>query len=403
MPLTDMQAKKAAPKDKPYRLTDGAGMYLEISPAGGKYWRLKFRVDGKEKRLALGVYPEVTLGEARIRRDDARRLISQGIDPSEKRKIDKRARSELAANTFEAVSREWYAKRVPTWSEKYASGTLARLEQGLFPWIGAMPIQNVKATDLLACLRRIEQRGAIETAHRTKGIAGEIFRYAIATGRAERDAAADLKGALTSVRVQHLKAVTEPKAVGALLRAIDAYEGGLIVRSAFRLGPLLFVRPGELRAAKWAEIDLDVGEWRYRVGKTGIDHIVPLCSQALAILKELQPLTGHGVYVFRSERGDRPMSENTLRVALIAVGYGDLQTAHGFRATARTLLDEELGYPPHIIEQQLAHAVQDPMGRAYNRTAHLAERRRMMQEWADYLDRLKVGAEVVPLRPRSTG
>lgn len=398
MPLTDLQAKKAAPKDKPYRLADSAGMYLEVQPNGGKYWRLKFRFAGKEKRLALGVYPEVSLGEARNARDAARRLLATGVDPSLARKAQKAARATAHANSFEAIAREWHAKRLPKWSTKYASGALAKLEQGLFPWIGSRPISEITAPELLQCLRRIESRGAVDTAHRTKGIAGEVFRYAIATARAERDPSADLKGALTPVKVQHLKALTEPTDVAPLLRAIDTYSGGPVVRAALRLAPMLFVRPGELRRAEWADIDLDAAEWRYLVTKTQTQHIVPLPAQAVEILTDLNALTGAGRYVFPSGRGaSRPMSENGVTAALHTLGFGDVMSGHGFRAMARTILDEVLGVRPDLIEHQLAHAVRDPNGRAYNRTAHLAQRREMMQQWANYLDKLKAGAEVIPL------
>ncbi|MEC5397927.1 tyrosine-type recombinase/integrase [Uliginosibacterium sp. H1] len=399
MPLTDLQARKALPKDKPYRLADGAGMYLEVHPNGSKYWRLKYRFANKEKRLALGVYPDTSLGEAREQRDEARKLLAAGVDPGLARRAQKAARATAHANSFEAVAREWYAKRLPTWSEKYASGALAKLEQGLFPWLGSRPIAEVKAPELLQCLRRIEGRGTIDTAHRTKGIAGEVFRYAVATGRAERDPSADLKGALAPVKVQHLKALTEPAQVAPLLRAIDGYSGGPVVCAALRLAPMLFVRPGELRRAEWVDIDLAAEEWRYTVTKTDTQHIVPLPSQAVAILRELQAITGEGRYVFPSGRGaSRPMSENGVTAALHAMGFGDVMTGHGFRAMARTILDEVVGVRPDYIEHQLAHAVRDPNGRAYNRTAFLAERKKMMQTWADYLDRLKSGAEVIPLR-----
>ncbi len=344
------------------------------------------------------VYPEVSLGTARYLRDEARKLIAASVDPSNARKAQKAARATAHANSFEAIAREWYAKRLPSWSDKYAFGTLSRLEQGLFPWIGSLPVSEIKAPDLLQCLRRVEERGAIDTAHRTKGVAGEVFRYAIATGRAERDPSADLKGALTPVKVQHLKALTEPKDVAPLLRAIDVYTGGMVVRAALRLAPMLFVRPGELRRAEWADVDLEVAEWRYVVTKTDTPHIVPLPTQAIEILKELQALTGDGRYLFPSGRGaSRPMSENGITAALHTMGFGGVMTGHGFRAMARTILDEVLGARPDFIEHQLAHAVRDPNGRAYNRTAHLPERRKMMQQWADYLDMLKTGADVIPL------
>lgn len=397
MPLSALAVKNAKPDAKPYKLSDGRGLYLLVN-ATGKYWRLDYRFEGKRKTLALGVDPDTSLADARNKCDEARKLLAQGVDPGEARKAHKASRLTAHANSFEAVAREWYAKRLPTWSAKYAFGTLSRLEQGLFPWIGAIPIAEVKAPDLLACLRRIEERGAIDTAHRTKSVAGEVFRYAIATGRAERDPSADLKGALTPVRVQHLKSLTEPKDVAPLLRAIDAYSGGPVVKAALRLAPMLFVRPGELRRAEWSQFDLEIGEWRYTVTKTNTPHIVPLPTQAIAILKELQPLTGDGQYLFPGGRSiKRPMSDNAITAALHTMGFGDVMTGHGFRAMARTILDEVLGFRPDFIEHQLAHAVRDPNGRAYNRTAHLAERRKMMQQWADYLDKLKAGAEIIPM------
>ncbi len=398
MPLTDLQAKKAAPKEKPYRLTDGGGMYLEVTPSGGRYWRLKYRFAGKEKRLGLGVYPGVSLSEARDKREAARKLIAQGIDPSAERKQAKLAGQARAANTFESVGLEWHAKQGAKWSETYRHNVLTLLQRWLFADLGARPIADMNAPELLAALRRPEAKGAHETAHRLRRLAGEILRYAIATGRAERDIAADLKGALSPMTVRHMPAVTEAPQVAQLLRALDAYNGWGVVRCALRLAPLVFVRPGELRAARWEDIDLEAGLWSYTISKTKTAHIVPLSRQAVALLREIQPLTGQSPYVFPSPRGQRPMSENALRMALIALGYGETQTPHGFRALARTLLDEVLGFPPYIIEQQLGHAVRDQQGRAYNRTAHLPQRKAMMQAWADYLDKLKEGAEIIPLR-----
>lgn len=407
MPLTDTAIRNAKPKERPYKVADEKGLYLEVSPAGGKWWRFKYRYLDREKRLSLGTYPDVPLARAREKRDDARRLLADGIDPSEHRKVTKAMKAERAANSFEAVAREWFAKHSPGWAPSHSDNLRARLENDVYPWIGGRPIGEITAPELLAMLRRIEGRGAIETAHRVRGDCGRVLRYAIATGRAERDSAADLRGALPPVRPKHLAALTDPKEVGALMRAIDAYQGGFVVRCALRLAPLVFVRPGELRQAQWTDVDLDAAEWRYSVSKTqhsGVSqHIVPLSRQALAILREIHPLTGHGRYVFPSNRGQgRPMSENTIRVALLAIGYGgEVMTGHGFRATARTLLDEALGYPPHLIEHQLAHAVRDPLGRSYNRTTHLDERRAMMQRWADYLDGLKEGAQVIPFPGRA--
>ena len=397
MPLTDTAIRNAKPRVTPYRLADERGMYLEVAPAGGKWWRLKYRIGGKEKRLSLGVYPDVSLAVARERRDAARKLVADGVDPSENRKAQKAAKTERAANSFETIAREWYAKFAPGWVTGHGDKIIRRLERDIFPWVGEKPIAEVTAPDLLKALRRIEERGAIETAHRAMQNCGQVLRYAIATGRAERDVSADLRGALATVKGGHHAAITEPKELAPLLRAIRGYEGSLATRSALQIAPMVFVRPGELRSAEWAHIDLDRAEWRYLVTKTSTEHIVPLARQAVAILRELQPLTGAGRYVFPSARGDeRPMSDVTLTAALRRLGYsGDQATIHGFRATARTILDEVLGFRPDLMEHQLAHAVKDPNGRAYNRTAHLEARRDMMQKWADYLDVLVSGGKVI--------
>lgn len=391
MPLSDAAIRKAKPADKTQRLFDGGGLYLEITPAGGKLWRQKYRFGGKEKRLAHGTYPEVSLAEARERRDNARRLLAAGTDPGEHRKAEKQAGEDRAANSFEAVAREWFGKFAPNWVASHAGKIMGRLENDLFPWIGSRPVAEIKAPELLRCLRRIESRGALETAHRVLQNAGQVFRYAIATGRADRDPSTDLRGALAPWKPQHYPAPTDPKAVGELLRAIDGYTGGHVVKSMLRLAPLVFVRPGELRQAEWAEIDLEAAEWNIPAHKMKMrePHMVPLSRQAIEILTDLQPLTGNRAHVFPGGHDPRkPMSEAALNAALRRMGYDKTtMTAHGFRAIARTLLDEELGFRPDYIEHQLAHAVRDPNGRAYNRTAHLAARRKMMQAWADYLDR----------------
>ncbi len=391
MPLSDTAIRKAKPTDKTQRLFDGGGLYLEITPAGGKLWRQKYRFGGKEKRLAHGTYPEVSLAEARERRDDARKLLAAGTDPGEHKKAEKLAGEDRAANSFEAVAREWFGKFAPNWAASHAGKIMGRLENDLFPWIGSRPVAEIKAPELLRCLRRIESRGALETAHRVLQNAGQVFRYAIATGRADRDPSTDLRGALAPWKPQHYPAPTDPKAVGELLRAIDGYTGGNVVKAMLRLAPLVFVRPGELRQAEWAEIDLEAAEWNIPAHKMKMrePHMVPLSRQALEILTDLQPLTGNRAHVFPGGHDPRkPMSEAALNAALRRMGYDKTtMTAHGFRAIARTLLDEELGFRPDYIEHQLAHAVRDPNGRAYNRTAHLAARRKMMQAWADYLDR----------------
>lgn len=399
--LTDPKCKNAKPKDKSYKLADEKSLYLEVMPNGAKYWRMKYRHGGKEKRLAFGVYPETGLKEARAKRDEARKLLADGADPGETRKAMKAAQV-ADAETFEVVAREWFAKNSPTWAENHRNRTIRRLERDIFPWLGNIPIRDINAPKLLGALRRVESRGAVETAHRALQNCGQIFRYAIATGRAERDISSDLKGALPPVKGKHFAAVTDPKQVSELLRAIYDYQGTFTVQCALKLAPLFFVRPGELRQAEWTHFDLNTAEWRYTVTKTDTAHIVPLATQAVTILQELYALTGHGRYVFPSARtpnGSRPMSDVALLAALRRMGFSkDEATVHGFRALARTVLDEVLGFRPDFIEHQLAHAVRDPNGRAYNRTAHLPERRNMMQAWADYLDNLKKGADVLSFK-----
>jgi integrase len=362
---------------------------------------LKYRFDGKEKRLSLGVYPDVSLKDARERRDEARKLLANDIDPSENRKAAKAAKVARSANSFEVVAREWFAKYESNWSANHANRIIRRLERDIFPWIGGKAIADITAPQLLESVQRIEKRGALETAHRALGNCGQVFRYAVATGRAERDPSGDLRGALPPVKGTHFASVTEPKQVAGVLRALDGYEGTLPVRCALRFAPLVFVRPGELRHAQWEDIDLDNAEWRYTVSKTKTQHIVPLSTQAIEILQELHPLTGHGRYVFpsaRNPKGDRPMSDNAVLSAMRRMGINkDEMSGHGFRPMARTILDEVLGFRPDYIEHQLAHAVRDPNGRAYNRTAHLPERKKMMQEWSDYLDKLKAGAKIIPI------
>lgn len=399
MALTDIAIRSAKPADKPIKLTDGGGLYLLLNPNGSRWWRLDYRYGGKRKTLSMGIYPDVGLKDARIRRDDARKLLASDVDPGENRKAVKAAKFERATNSFEAIAREWFARNSATWKASHGDRIIRRFERDLFPWIGGKPISELTAPEVLAAVRKIEDRGALETAHRALSNCGQVFRYAIATGRASRDISADLRGALTPVKTEHFPAITEPKQVGALLRAMDGYTGSQIVRYALRLAPLVFVRPGELRNAEWAHIDLAAAEWRYTVTKTNTPHIVPLSRQAVEILTELQALTGDGRYLFPSARtNSRPMSDNAILSALRRMGIEkDEMTGHGFRAMARTILDEVLGVRPDYIEHQLAHAVRDPNGRAYNRTAHLPERRKMMQQWADYLDKLKAGAEIIPL------
>jgi integrase len=400
MPLTNTAIRNTKPGKKTRKLYDERGLYLEVSPNGGKWWRLKYRYSGKEKRLSLGVYPDVTLKLARERRDNARKLLADGIDPSENRKARKAARAEWEENSFEVIAREWYAKHSSNWTADHGDRIIRRFERDIFPWIGNKPIAKVTAPELLSAVQRIEKRGALETAHRALGNCGQVLRYAVATGRSERDPSGDLRGALPAVKEKHFAAITDPKQVADMLRAIDGYEGSLTVSCALRLAPLVFVRPGELRKAQWTDINLKNAEWRYIVTKTDTLHIVPLSRQAVEILNELQPLTGNGRYVFPGARSkERPMSDNAILAAMRRMGIGkEEMSGHGFRAMARTILDEVLGVRPDFIEHQLAHAVRDPNGRAYNRTAHLPERKKMMQQWADYLDKLKADVDVIPLR-----
>ena len=403
MKLSDTAVRKAKPEAKSYKMADGGGMYLEVMPTGAKYWRLKYRYGGKEKRLAFGVYPDVSLAQARERRDDARKLLANSTDPSAVKQAQKTSKAELAENSFEVIAREWFVRHAPNWKENHSSKIIARLEKDVFPWIGARPIAEIAAPALLAAIRRIEARGALETAHRALACCGQVFRYAVSTGRAERDPTGDLRGALPPVKKdKHFAAITDPKKVGELMRDIDGYSGSYIVKSAFKLSPLLFVRPGELRKMEWKDLNLGAAEWCYFITKTETQHIVPLARQAVEVLREIQPLTGRGKYVFHGERDhDRPMSDNAIRSALRRMGWAnDEMTPHGFRAMASTILDN-MGYKQEWLERQLAHEEPNKVKAAYKRDAwrmYMPERTAMMQAWADYLDKLKAGAEVIALR-----
>lgn len=405
MAMTDIKARTAKSKEKPYKLTDGDGLFLLVTPAGGKWWRFKYRFGGKEKLLSFGTYPEVSLSDARVKRDVARKQVASGVDPGELRKAQKAAMVADGENSFEVVAREWHGKYAKTWSTSHATTILDRFVKDVFPWIGARDIGEIKAPELLAVLRRIESRGALDTAHRVRHSCGQVFRYAVATGRAERDPSADLQRALPPVKNEHFSAPTDPKDVAPLLRAIDGFTGSFVVKCAMQLAPMLFVRPGELRAAEWSEINLESAEWNIPAErmKMKIAHLVPLPRQAVEILKDLHPLTGTSRYVFPCNRSPlRCMSENSVNAGLRRLGFEKSEiTGHGFRAMARTILDEVLQVRPDFIEHQLAHAVRDPNGRAYNRTSHLAERRKMMRTWADYLDGLKVGAKVIPFKQQT--
>ena len=400
MKLTATEVRNAKPRSKTYRLFDGEGLYLEVTPRGGTYWRLKYRFGGKEKRLALGVYPAVTLAKARKKKAEARELLHGGTDPAADRAAQA-SEHQAAADTFECIAREWFDKNAPRWRKSHSDKVIRRLELNVFPWLGGNAIAKLTAPEVLAMLRRIESRGALDTAHRTMQNCSQVFRYAVATGRAERDPTQDLRGALAPVKHTHYASVREPKEVAELLRAIEGFTGTMPVRTALRLLPLVFVRPGELRGARWAEFDLEAAEWRIpgERMKRGVPHIVPLATQVVAMLRELEPLTGRGELLFPGVRTrTKPMSENTLNAGLRRLGYSsDQMTAHGFRSIASTLLNEQ-GWNRDAIERQLAHADSDSVRAAYNYAEHLGERRKMMQAWADYLDGLKRGADVVPIK-----
>ncbi len=409
--LTDAQCRNAVcPPDKKHaRFTDGGGMYLQVSPAGSKRWFLKYRIAGVEKQLALGSYPAVSLTAARKARDAAKLTKADGRDPVQVRKVAKLKAMNPTGDTFKIVALEWFGKQAPHWSDAHADRSKRQLERDLFPWLGDRKLSEVEPVELLATLRKVEARGAVETADRGLMLARQVWRYGVATGRVARDITADLKGALSPYRGKHFAAITDPVKLGELVRAIRAYKGGPIVRAALQLAPMLFQRPGELRGAAWAEIDLDAALWtipavRMKRGKDGKEngdpHLVPLPRQAVEILRGLYGYTGHGVMVFPGERShERPISENSVRTALITMGYTpEVQTWHGFRATARTMLAERLDCDPLVIEAQLAHAVKDANGRAYNRTQYLKHRADMMQKWADYLDKLAAGADVLQMK-----
>lgn len=393
MMLNELKVKNAKPKEKLYRLFDGRGLYLEVNPAGGRYWRFKYRFNDKERRMGFGVYPDIGLADARERRDQARKLIANGVDPAEAKQAAKVSRA--GGDSFEAIAREWHSKNLHMWTEAHGISILRRLEQNTFPWIGAKPIKQITPPEMLSVLRRMEERGAVETAHRMRSSCGQIFRYAIATGRIESDPCRDLIGAIAPVKKRHFPTITDPTLIGGLLRAFENYEGGFATKCALKLAPMLFVRPGELRHAEWSEFDFEKAEWRIpgKKMKMRVQHIVPLPTQAIAIIKELKALTGEGAaakYLFPSVRSySRPMSDNTINSALRRMGFEkDLIVGHGFRAMASTLLNEQR-WKPDAIERQLAHSERNNVRAAYNYAEYLPERREMMQGWADYLDKLR--------------
>jgi len=393
MLLTDRQIRETVPGAKPIKLNDGDGLYLLVQPNGARWWRMRFSVHGVERQLSLGVYPVISLKRARERREDMRRQVAEGMDPSAVRKAEKRS----MAQTFEAVAREWMAKRKEIWSSEYTNNITRRLEQHVFPWLGSKPIKTIVAADVLEVLERIEKRGKAETAHRARSCCGEIFRFAVATRRADRDPTIDLKGALMPVRAKHFPSVKRPEQVGELMRAIEGYDAKTLpIHAALRLLPLVFVRPGELRLAQWEEFDLAKAEWRIpgERMKMRSEHIVPLSTQAVAILKELHPVTGPRGCVFPSIlHAARPISDNTINSALRRLGYERHEmTAHGFRSIASTLLNEK-GWNSDAIERQLSHGERNKIRGAYNYAEYMPERRKMMQAWADYLDELQLGQD----------
>ena len=390
--LTVTATNNAKPKDKPYKLADEKGLYLFIQSSGSKLWRFDYRFGGKRKTLALGSFPDVGLSDARDRRDAARKLLANDADPSETKKAAKASKVGLQLNSLEVVAREWASSYFTNKSASHQQRTLRRLELYIFPWLGSTQISEITAPQILEAVKRIENLNKLETAHRTLQAVSQVFRHAVQTGRAMRDPCVDLRGALPAAVVKHMAAFTEPKQIAGLLRAIDGFTGSFTVQSALRLSPLVFTRPSELRTAKWADIDLEAREWRYRVSKTNTMHLVPLSTQAAKLFSEMKSLSGHGEFVFQGGHDPKkPMSAAAVNAALKRMGYDTQQdiTAHGFRAMARTILHERLGIDPHIIEHQLAHKVPDALGAAYNRTRFIEQRKEMMQSWADYLDELK--------------
>ena len=406
--LTDVQCKNAlcSPGAKRTRLADSGGLYLEVSPAGAKRWFWKYRKDGKEGRIALGSYPDVSLTTARKARDAAKLQKSEGRDPVQARKLEKLKAKNPAGDTFQVVALEWFDKQAPQWSPGHAERSKRQLERDLFPWLGGRRMADIHAMELLAALQKVEERGALETADRVLMLARQVWRYWLpTTGTTQRNITEGLKARLTPYRGKTFAAITDPVRLGELLRAIVAYKGGLIVRTALQLAPMLYQRPGNLRDMEWAELDLDAALWTIpsmKMKRTkqekeqGDAHAVPMPTQAVALLHLLHPVTGHGRYVFPGERShDRPLSDNSVRSALYALGFGKEQTWHGFRATARTMLVDQLDLDPLAIEANMAHAVKDANGRSYNRTQYLMQRFAQIQTWADYLDTLRKGAEII--------
>lgn len=407
MPLTHAEIIQAKPGDKSQKMFDGGGLYLELTTSGAKYWRLKYRFAGKENRLSMGVFPTVSLKAARGLADDAKKLLAAGTDPSQARRVEKLTLQTTTANTFKSIAIEWHQTKTSGWSESHADTTMERMVLNLFPWLGSRPLTELEAPELLATLRRIENRGAIDTAHRVKSILGNVFSYAIATGRATRNPATELGKALKTTVKGHHPAIVEPLRFGQMLRDIQTYAGSNITRAALQIHALTFQRPNEVSGMAWAELDLDAGIWVIPPGRmkgvlqrkaNGDPHRIPLSPQAIAVLKDIQPLTGHRTLVFPSERGQgRCISENTCRMALRSMGYLD-HVPHGFRASVRTMAREQLHFDKEVIERQLSHGSDEELGSAYDRTQFHAERVKLMTAWANYLDKLRTGAGVIQLR-----
>lgn len=403
--MTDVQVRNAKPASKPRKLYDSKGLYLIVTPSGGRWWRFKYQFNNREKLISLGTYPELSLRQARDRRDEARRLLAEGRDPSIERQTTKAAALEARrreADSFEAVAREWFAKFSQAWVPEHTETVISRLEADVLPWLGPEPVAGITSTQVLQILRRVEARGAVSTAHRIKQIVSSVFRYSIATGRATRDPAADLRGALGPERQKHFGAVVKPTDIAGLMRAIDSYSGSFIVRCAMRFSAYTFSRPGEIRKAEWSEFDLDAALWRIPAARMKMrrEHLVPLSRQAIEVLKEIRPLTGAGRFMFPGRTSTRPLSENAITAAFRRMGYekGEM-TAHGFRTMASTMLNE-LQWPADVIEKQLAHAPRDEVRGAYNRAEYLKERTEMMTAWADYLDRLAEGGKLIELHQK---
>jgi len=405
--LTDKACKNATcpPEKARARFADSGGLYLEVSPSGSRRWFLKYRKDGKETRLALGGYPNVSLADARSRQAEAKVLKHKGIDPVHAKQVAKLKATRQAGDTFEAISREWHSKQKGNWSEVHAKTLMRRMERDLYPWIGRRPMAQIHALELLAALQKIEERQAVETAHRVLDIARQVWEYWLPTNEtAQRNITDGLKARLQPYRAKNFPAILDPKRLGEMMRAIKHYKGGVVVRVALQLSPLLYQRPGNLRMMEWSEVDLEGAIWTIPSAKMkrsvkekadGEAHAVPLPRQAVMLLNSIRPITGYGRYVFPGERNhNRPMSDNAVRSALYALGFGDEQKPHSFRAVARTLLVDELGLDPLMIEANLAHGARDPLGRSYNRTQYLNQRFEMIQQWADYLDRLAASAEI---------